>query len=44
MTKRQTGFLKEEEVNVMINKKERLMKEGDVHIVNLNQATKLLMK
>ena len=43
MTKRQTGFLKEE-VHVMMNKKKRLMKEGEVHIVILNQARKLPIK
>ena len=46
MTKRQTGFLKEEEVHVMMNKKKRLMKEGEVNIVILimNQARKLPIK
>ena len=43
MTKRPTGFLKEEEVHVMINKNKRLMK-GEVHIVILNQTRKLLIK
>ena len=44
MTKRQTGFLKEEEVHVMMNKKKRLMKDGEVHIVILNEARKLPIK
>ena len=44
MTKRHTGFLKAEEVNVMMNKKKRLMKEEEVHIVILNQARKLPIK
>ena len=45
MTKRQTGFLKEE-VHVMMKNKKRLMKEGEVHIVILimNQARKLPIK
>ena len=46
MTKRQTGFLKEKEVHVMMDKKKKLMKEGEVRIVILimNQVRKLPIK
>ena len=43
MTKRQTGFLKEE-VHVMMNKKKGVVKEGEIPIVILNQARKLPIK
>ena len=42
-TQSQTAFLKEE-VHVIMNKKKRYMKEGEVQIVILNQARKLPIK